>query len=190
MMETTTEQVLDVRPLEPKHRHPKIFNLWKELPQGGSFVLVNDHDPIPLYYQFACEHPGDFRWDYLEQGPDTWRVRISKGDFPDPGFKPERRSAATSVSAVTFAEPLTLDTRPIFARNETPCQAIAEAVAQVIPGQTLVLLVPFEPVPLYTKLEAEGFSHQTSKLPDGTWRLEFRRESAGLGTPVACGCSH
>lgn len=190
MMETMTDQVLDVRLVEPKHRHPQIFNLWKALSPGSGFVLVNDHDPIPLYYQFACEHPGGFRWEYLEQGPETWRVRISKGDFPDPGFKPERKAAGTSVSPVAFAEPLTLDTRPIFARGETPCQAIAEAVAQVIPGQTLVLLVPFEPVPLYSKLAADGFTHETSKLPDGTWRLEFRRESVGSGSPVACGCSH
>ena len=40
--------------------------------------MVNDHDPKPLYYQFAAEHKGEFTWDYLEQGPAVWRVRIGK----------------------------------------------------------------------------------------------------------------
>ncbi|MDR7525880.1 MAG: DUF2249 domain-containing protein, partial [Armatimonadota bacterium] len=45
---------------------------------GEAFELVNDHDPKPLYYQFAAELPGQFTWQYLEQGPEVWRVRIGK----------------------------------------------------------------------------------------------------------------
>jgi uncharacterized protein (DUF2249 family) len=43
---------------------------------------VNDHDPKPLYYQFDAEHSGAFTWDYLESGPETWRVRIGKTTTP------------------------------------------------------------------------------------------------------------
>jgi uncharacterized protein (DUF2249 family) len=186
MMETMTEQTLDVRPIEPRHKHPTIFKLWQDLPQGGSFVLLNDHDPVPLYYQFACEHVGGFRWDYLERGPQTWRVRISKGEFPDPGFKPERKSAVAAAQ-VELAQPITVDTRPIFARGGTPCQAIDDAIAQIITGQTLILLVPFEPKPLYSKLENAGFTRQTVQQPDGTFRIEFKRESMGRGPVEACG---
>ena len=42
------------------------------------FELVNDHEPKPLYYQFMHERDGLFTWEYLEQGPETWRVRISR----------------------------------------------------------------------------------------------------------------
>lgn len=69
---------LDVRRLIPAERHRLIFKTWDELEPGKSFVLVNDHDPKPLYYQFDAEHPGQFAWDYLESGPETWRVRIAK----------------------------------------------------------------------------------------------------------------
>lgn len=37
-----------------------------------------DHDPKPLYYQFLHEREGLFGWEYLEQGPELWRVRISR----------------------------------------------------------------------------------------------------------------
>jgi uncharacterized protein (DUF2249 family) len=69
---------LDVRQLVPMQRHSTIFSTWKNLTPGKSFVLINDHDPKPLYYQFDAEHSGQFTWDYLEAGPETWRVRIGK----------------------------------------------------------------------------------------------------------------
>lgn len=71
-------KTLDVRQIPPPQRHPEIFGLFGALEAGGSFELVNDHDPKPLYYQFEAEKTGEFSWDYLEEGPDTWRVRIGK----------------------------------------------------------------------------------------------------------------
>jgi uncharacterized protein (DUF2249 family) len=90
-------------------------------------------------------------------------------------------------------ESISLDLRPILAGGGTPCAAIDEASAQVALGQSLVLLVPFEPVPLYAKLERQGFTHRTLELPDGTWQVEFVRTqeaAVGGGEPVACSCGH
>lgn len=75
---TQTTQIIDVRTIVPAERHPLIFNTFDELLPGSAFELVNDHDPKPLYYQFAAELEGQFTWDYLEQGPEVWRVRIGK----------------------------------------------------------------------------------------------------------------
>jgi uncharacterized protein (DUF2249 family) len=69
---------LDVRSIPPRQRHPLIFGTWEGLAPGTSFTLCNDHDPKPLYYQFAAEHAGRFDWEYLESGPEVWRVRIGK----------------------------------------------------------------------------------------------------------------
>jgi uncharacterized protein (DUF2249 family) len=71
-------ETLDIRPVEPRERHPLIFDKWEGLDPGESFVLVNDHDPVPLYYQFQAEKPGEATWDYVESGPDVWQVRIGK----------------------------------------------------------------------------------------------------------------
>jgi uncharacterized protein (DUF2249 family) len=70
--------VVDVRNLVPAQRHAKIFQLVNELAPGTSFVLVNDHDPKPLYYQLEAEYPGQFSWSYVESGPTVWRVEIGK----------------------------------------------------------------------------------------------------------------
>jgi uncharacterized protein (DUF2249 family)/iron-sulfur cluster repair protein YtfE (RIC family) len=69
---------LDVRQLPPAQRHPVIFQRFNALPIGGSFVLVNDHDPKPLYYQLSAEYVGQLLWRYLEQGPEVWRVEVGK----------------------------------------------------------------------------------------------------------------
>lgn len=75
---TNPNDLLDVRTIPPAQRHPMIFQRFAALPVGGAFTLVNDHDPKPLYYQLNFEHSGQLGWDYLEQGPQVWRVRISR----------------------------------------------------------------------------------------------------------------
>ena len=69
---------LDVRELPPRERHPLIFGAFARLTPGQAIRLINDHDPKPLYYQFNFEHPGEVGWEYLEEGPEVWQVRISK----------------------------------------------------------------------------------------------------------------
>ncbi|MBE2198869.1 MAG: DUF2249 domain-containing protein [Anaerolinea sp.] len=74
----SNEIVIDIRPIPPAQRHPLIFNQFEELIAGESFVLVNDHNPKPLYYQFQAELTDQFTWEYLEEGPEAWRVRIGR----------------------------------------------------------------------------------------------------------------
>jgi uncharacterized protein (DUF2249 family) len=72
------DTVLDVRTEIPRRRHELIFESFESLAPGTAFELVNDHDPKPLFYQFEAEQPGKFTWDYLEEGPEVWRVRIGR----------------------------------------------------------------------------------------------------------------
>lgn len=69
---------LNVINIIPRERHPLIFKTFDELGKGETFILINDHDPKPLYYQFLHEREGLFSWEYLEQGPETWKVKITK----------------------------------------------------------------------------------------------------------------
>ena len=72
------EKILDVRPIPPREKHPTIFATFDGLEEGDHFVLVNDHDPVPLRHQFTFERPGQVQWEYLEQGPELWRVKITR----------------------------------------------------------------------------------------------------------------
>jgi len=74
----TTDPRLDVRTEVPARRHTLILETYHALTPGAGFELVNDHDPKPLFYQFDAEYKDQFTWDYLEEGPEVWRVRIGR----------------------------------------------------------------------------------------------------------------
>ena len=78
MADTLTVTELDIRPVPPREKHPTIFRTFDVLPVGGTLLLINDHDPKPLYYQFGFERPGKFEWEYVEQGPQIWKVHIKR----------------------------------------------------------------------------------------------------------------
>ncbi|MCU4182990.1 DUF2249 domain-containing protein [Acidiferrimicrobium sp. IK] len=69
---------MDVRRFPHGRRHDVIFTTFQALAPGGGFILVNDHDPVPLRYQFDAQFPGGYTWDYQEAGPKLWRVRIGR----------------------------------------------------------------------------------------------------------------
>lgn len=74
----TPVKELDVTKIMPREKHPAIFNTFDSLNPGESFILINDHDPRPLKNQFMYERADCFNWEYVEQGPQTWRVRLTK----------------------------------------------------------------------------------------------------------------
>lgn len=69
---------LDVRVIPPREKHPTIFRTFDALSPGEGFILINDHDPFPLRYQFEAERAGQFGWKYVESGPTVWRVEIMR----------------------------------------------------------------------------------------------------------------
>lgn len=71
-------ETLDVTQIEPRLKHPTIFERFDALSGGQAFIIHNDHDPKPLYYQLIAERGQIFDWEYLKEGPAVWEVRISK----------------------------------------------------------------------------------------------------------------
>ena len=68
-----------------------------------------------------------------------------------------------------------LDVRPDLESGSEPFVRIMEAATALQPGQTLVLIAPFEPIPLYDVLGARGFSHETEQATSDEWVVRFAR---------------
>ena len=77
-MQQKAENILNVTLLEPRQKHPTIFVRFDQLAEGECLTIHNDHDPKPLYYQLLGERGNIFTWEYLEEGPEWWKVKISK----------------------------------------------------------------------------------------------------------------
>lgn len=82
-MQTVAETIINVPEIEPRLKHPTIFQVFDGLSGGESLVIHNDHDPKPVYYQLLGERGDIFTWEYLEQGPELWKVRITKKGADD-----------------------------------------------------------------------------------------------------------
>ena len=114
-------QTLDVTQLEPRMKHPTVFKYFDALSAGEAFVIENDHDPKPLYYELLAERGNIFTWEYLEQGPEWFKVKIAKNpdeNTPKKGSIPEKdvkKAALLKEKGVIFG---CSDSGPKFPDNK------------------------------------------------------------------------
>lgn len=69
---------LDARTVPHAIRHSTIFGALDAVRPGNGLVLVAPHDPLPLLAQLEQRAPGVFAVDYLQRGPDAWRLAITR----------------------------------------------------------------------------------------------------------------
>jgi uncharacterized protein (DUF2249 family) len=67
---------LDARAIPHAIRHATIFGALDTVRSGGGLVLIAPHDPLPLLAQIERRNPGLFAVDYLERGPQDWRLQF------------------------------------------------------------------------------------------------------------------
>jgi hypothetical protein len=70
-----------------------------------------------------------------------------------------------------------LDVRPELEAGGEPFVRIMEAAAATTPGASLVVVAPFEPVPLYGVLGSQGFAHATQCVAADEWVVRFTRDA-------------
>lgn len=127
-METAQENILVVYELPPHLKHATIFGKFDEMKPGETLTIHNDHDPKPLFYQLQATRGAIFDWEYLEQGPDLWRIRITK------------TGRSIEVLNATLLEP------------RVKHQTIFQKFDSLEPGESFVLYNDHDPRPLYFQL--------------------------------------
>ncbi len=69
---------LDARQIPHAIRHAAIHGVIDSLTTNGAFVLVAPHDPLPLLAQIEQRHGGRIAVDYVERGPQAWKLKLSR----------------------------------------------------------------------------------------------------------------
>lgn len=145
-MHTIDEEILNATLLEPRVKHATIFQKFDSLDQEEGFTLLNDHDPKPLYYQLLAQRGDIFSWQYLEKGPELWRIRITK--------KPVSAAQPTiEKSESGSGEPEVINVPQIEPRLKHP--TIFRKFDELEKGESLIILNDHDPKPVYYQLLGE-----------------------------------
>jgi len=158
--ETRVTATFDARPLQARGEEPlgPILSAAARVKEGDILCLWNTFEPLPLYEVLG------------KKGFVPWARQTAEGDWEVYFYKkaPEEK-LATPQEAVAVAEgpapavaTLTIDVSQLVPPE--PMMRILEALAQLKPGDTLLVHHVRRPAYLYPKLEELGHSHQTWEL--------------------------
>jgi len=171
-MTTSTETaapavVLDNRGLEPPQPMTRILETLASLPDSATLLAINEREPMFLYPELAergygyqtTPHPdGSFHITIGRLGPAA----------------PERAAPPpNSVSAPARAT-VTVDVREDQRRRKEPFDRIMAAIKGLGVDEELLVINTFEPIPLYTVLGRQGFTHSAIQVGPDEWQVRFR----------------
>ena len=175
-METLEENILDVTSLEPQLKHPTIFARFDELAPGESLILLNDHDPRPLYYQLVNQRGDIFTWEYLEQGPEVYKIKITQNKAEELSAKENIQVGTQEIKEnilnVTLLEPR-LKHPTIFARFD-----------ELVSGESLTIHNDHDPKPLYYQMLGERgniFTWEYLEQGPVLFRIKITKKLSGEG---------
>jgi regulator of cell morphogenesis and NO signaling len=172
---------LFVPSLQPSLKHPTILKQFDDLKGGEAFLLINDHDPIPLYYEMKAEKGDVFEWKKVEDGPEVWKVEIRKTG-----------SSSSVVDAISHTTEST-KTNEVFVLNVTLIEprlkhpTIFKHFDFLAEGEAFQILNDHDPKPLYYQLLGErGNIFTWSYLEQGPqwWKVQIRKNDLVNGETV------
>lgn len=166
------ENILDATLLHPSVKHATIFQKFDALKPGESFTLHNDHDPRPLRFQLENLRGNTFQWEYLEQGPELFRIKITRNTLVNAVQGEQKSSEKENVLNVTALEPK-LKHPTIFVKFD-----------ELKPGESLILHNDHDPKPLYYQLLGERgdiFTWEYLEQGPKLWRIKISKRTAGEG---------
>jgi len=176
----------DVRELPPARRHAALTGTFDRLDPGEGFVLVNDHDPKPLFYELRSTHGDVVGWEYRDRGADGWRVEVVK-------TAPGEAAAADSADGATTAgdagsgpaagDDVTarFDVRDIPKADRHP--TIHHRFGNLRAGETMAVVAPHEPRPLKGEFErryGDAFEWTVRESEPGRCLVHVRKTPNGV----------
>ncbi len=75
---------------------------------------------------------------------------------------------------------VTLDVREDIRNGREPFSRIMMTVLELRPEQSLLVIAPFEPVPLLILLNKQGFAHEARQIENGDWEVLFTKNGKSL----------
>jgi len=174
-----TLEILDVPMLAPTQKHPIVFKTFDDLQEGTSFIFKNDHDPIPLFYEMKAERGDTFIWEKLENGPENWKVKITK-----------TKSAKEETTSTLIGNTTAKKEENLYELNVTLLESklkhptIFKHFDSLRSDEGFYILNDHDPKPLYYQLIAERGNVFTWKYEEQGpiwWKVLIQKNNADEG---------
>jgi regulator of cell morphogenesis and NO signaling len=143
--------LINVPAIEPKLKHPTIFQVFDELQIGESLIIHNDHDPKPVYYQLLGERGNIFTWEYLEQGPEVWDVLVTKTKTTENEIIENTKQEMETPKSAN--QEIIVNVPSIEPKLKHP--TIFKVFDELKPGESLIIHNDHDPKPVYYQLLGE-----------------------------------
>src|SRR5690606_16520678 len=148
---TSPHYELDVRPILRQGGEPfsAIMEAVAALAPGQGLRLLATFKPLPLFQVLSAR---GFESSSREIGNGDWEVIFSPAGAPP---RPEETTLSAPDKDAAWPEPIReMDNREL--EPPEPMVRTLEGVEALAPGQTIVVLLPREPVFLFEELQARG----------------------------------
>lgn len=145
--------ILNIPAIEPKQKHATIFHVFENMPEEESFIIHNDHDPKPVYYQLVDKHGEIFNWDYLQQGPNWWSIRVTKNTSTKNNKIPIQSNVAVETNQQQYPNETVINVPSLEPRLKHP--TIFNTFESLQPGQSFIIHNDHDPKPVFYQLKSE-----------------------------------
>jgi uncharacterized protein (DUF2249 family) len=171
---------LDVRPILRAGGEPfsVIMEAVEALKPGQSLRLLATFKPIPLFQVLGAR---GFTPSAREIGNGDWEVIFAPSGSAEPHEISEPQTLQPSGADAWPPPTIELDNRDLDPPE--PLVRTLEGVEQLPPGETLVALLPREPLFLFDELKARGYSWRGSLELDGSYRIVIHADGPGKKSP-------
>jgi uncharacterized protein (DUF2249 family) len=154
-------------------RKAHVLAAFDGLATGESLVVVNDHKPKGLLLHLQQQRPGQFEWSPLEQGPEIFRIEVTK-----------REAAAATLRGVNEALSWDHDRLDALEAEAFAARRAGEHERAVAAYHLFALglrrHIAFEEALLFPEFEARtGFG--TDQGPTAVMRAEHRQIESLVG---------
>ena len=78
---------------------------------------------------------------------------------------------------MTTKNTVTVDVREDIRSGREPFLRVMKAVSELQSDEQLLLIAPFQPIPLFHVMERRGFAHRGGVVASGDWEILFTRQT-------------
>jgi uncharacterized protein (DUF2249 family) len=164
--------VLDNRGLEPPQPMMRILETLETLQDDATLLAINEREPLFLYPELAAR---GYRYQTTPHPDGSFHITIAREPAAAAEAPPREHMAGTPAAE---RPALVVDVRDDQRRRKEPFERIMAAVRALGAEEDLLVINTFEPVPLYTVLGRQGFTHSTAQVGSDEWHVRFRRAGA------------